>query len=183
MAVLKSEEMEEVRTESAASAIISDKPEQDFVAGVKLVRRVSPLVLVALEKANNPFITGKAGFEAAGIAFDPKALASEAEDRTDEQKAVAARFAMAIMPKTAEVLACFSCTREELRKFARDPVALEDASFDILENVTSSQDMVEAMLLVTKEMSLFQKVRVSPAPEEQTPESATTGKKKLDHTG
>lgn len=176
MAILKAESMapqEETRESIIERAIISDNSEK-LVAGVKCIRGVSPLVMVALIRANNPFVTGQKGFDAAGIAFSPTS-------KTDDEQA--AQFGVLLMPKTAEVLACFSCDRQTLRLFSIDSEALKEAALDILEDIETLEEMAQAMVFVTKELSSVGKSQVVKSSEDEKPEAEALGKKKLLPTG
>lgn len=166
---------EEERHEVIADAILNDAPS---IPGFQCVRNITPLVMVALQRSNNPYITGRKGFDAIGIEFD-----GDGRQLTD-----AAGFAMAMMPKTAEVLILLSCSREELRCFSRDSAALDNAALDLVE-VSTVDALMEATVFVSKQLEALAKSRADQAPEDEKPSAAAieeggaTGSKKLVRTG
>lgn len=168
------EATEEARHKVIAEAIVGVTP---AIPGVDCVREITPLVMTALQRANNPFITNRKGFEAIGIEFDKKG----------KQVTDPAAFALAIMPKTAEILVLLSCTREELKRFAVNSVALEDAALDLMEGATMQQ-LGEATIFVTVQLNQISKARAAKSPEEDKPgaaslEEVTGAKKKPGPTG
>lgn len=180
MAILKQADIEpneeQQRQNTIGKAIAGVIPKE--VAGIPILRGISPLVMEALRRANNPYITGKKGFEAANISFDPT------PDKDEESRG--AEFAMAMMGKTAEVLACFSCSREELKEFAfgSDQNALKEAVFDIMENATLEQ-MAEATVFVSVQLKMASKARADKSPDDTKPKAETieSEKKRQRHTG
>lgn len=160
MAIIPAKDMEaeEARHEVIAEAIVSNIPS---LPGVDCVRGITPLVMSALQRANNPFITNRKGFEAIGIEFDAKG-----KQTTDP-----ASFALALMPKTAEVIVLLKCSREDLKRFAVNPPALEDAAQDFLEGSTMEQ-LGEAMIFVSNQLQQISKARAAKSPEEEKPEAA-----------
>lgn len=175
MAVINSKDVgsEEARHETIAEAIIDNTP---VIPGVVCVRGITPLVMSALQRANNPFITNRKGFEAIGIEFDKKG----------KQVTDATTFALAIMPKTAEFLILLSCSREELKRFAVNPEALQDAALDIMEVATMEQ-LGAATVFVSEQLQQIAKARATKSPEDDKPEAAALGenwaKKKPGPTG
>ena len=149
---------DEARQESIANAIIGGSP---AIPGVECVRSITPLVMCALQRANNPFITNRKGFEAMGISFDNKG----------NQLTDAASFALALMPKTAEVMVLLSCTREELKQFAVSPAALEDAALELMDGATMEQ-LGEATIFVSNQLQLVAKSRAAKSPEDDKPEAS-----------
>lgn len=175
MALLKPTEMdtEEDRHNIIAEAIIGKTP---VIPGVVCVREITPLVMAAMQRANNPFITNRKGFEAIGIEFD-----SEGKQLTDP-----ASFALAIMPKTAEILILLSCSREDLKRFAVSPLALEDAALDLMDTSTM-EDLAAGMLFVSEQLEQISKSRAAKSPEDEKPSASAleenSGKKKRARIG
>jgi len=133
------------------------------VCGLHCVRDITPLVMTVLQRTNNPFVTGKAGFEAAGISF--------AEDGNVQDPA---QFAMRMMPFTAEVLICFSCSREDLKRYAADSAALQSAALDYMEGSTI-EALAEATVFVSERLGVITKSRASPSQESTKPKAAGLG--------
>lgn len=175
MAVIKPQDVasEEARHETIAEAIIDNTP---VIPGVVCVRGVTPLVMAALQRANNPFITNRKGFEAIGIEFD----------KSGKQVTGAAVFALAIMPKTAEFLILLSCDREALKRFAVNPEALQDVALDLMENATMEQ-LGAATIFVSEQLQQIAKARATKSPEDDKPGASALekngAKKKHVHTG
>lgn len=178
MALLKAAQIEiseeENRQNTIAGAITNELP---IIPGVSAVRHITPLVMAALHRANNPYVTAKRGFDAMGIHFD--------EGKTDADPA---EFGIAMMPKTAEVLILLSCDREALKKFAVDPAALLDSALDLMEESTPEM-LAEATIYISQELMTISKTRTVKAPEDsEAPEAAAlsgdaSGKKKPARTG
>jgi len=164
---------EEEKAQVIAEAVIGKAP--DSIADIVFVRDFSPLVMMALQKANNPFATHLKGFREMGIEFD-----EEGNRLTD-----AAEFAMLMMPKTAEVLVLWSCSREELKRYAVDPRGLGDAAINLMADVTSIDEMTKAMERVSDQMQKFNGVQVVKSPDDTKPESEAlkegAGKAKKQH--
>lgn len=174
MAILKPEELggpdnEEARHNTIADAIVGGTP---VIPGVACVRDVTPLVMLALLRANNPFITNRKGFEAIGVEFD----------RSGKQITDPATFAMLIMPKTAEILILLSCSREDLKRFGVDPAALEDAALELMDT-SSMEDLAEGMLFVSGKLEQISKSRAAKSPEGEKPGASVLTKKKRGRTG
>lgn len=179
MAVIKPQEIqtEEERHEVIADAFLNDTPS---LPGIKCVRDITPLVMVALQRANNPYVTGQKGFDAAGISLE-----SMGKPNTDDQKKAAVAFAVAMMPKTAEVLVLLSCSRDELKQFARSPEALENAALDFVDG-SSMEGMAAATTFIAERLQGITKSRVTNSPEEEKPSAGPledTGPKKPAPTG
>lgn len=157
MPILRDEDLtaEEQRHEALDAVFIDNRP---TFAGFQTVRHVTPLVMVALRKANNPFVTARKGFEAMGLNLD-------GPDKTDS-----AEFGIAMMPKTAEVLILLSCSREELKRFASNPAALENAALDLVDGSTL-EFMAEATGFVSDIIKLVSKAQAVQAPEDEKIES------------
>jgi hypothetical protein len=166
---------DESRQEVIAEALTSQTP---AVPGIVAVRGITPLVMAALHRANNPYVTGKKGFTAMGIQFE--------DGKTDVD---AGSFGIAMMSKTAEVLILLSCDRPALKSFAGNPASLEDAALDFMED-TTPEVLAEATVFVSEQLMAISKTRVTQAPDEaETPEAAALkeggkpGPKKLVPTG
>ncbi len=174
MSVLKAEQIsEEERHEVIAEAVIGKPP---VIPGVEIVRGITPLAMIVLQKANNPYITNRKGFAALGVEFD----------KSGKLISDAAQFGMVMMPKTAEMLAVFSCTREQLKQFASDPAALEDATFELLDTLTTKQ-LKDATLVISEQLEKLSKSQATQDPDEEKPSAASletmNGKKKHNRTG
>lgn len=162
MALLKPNDVapegDESRQEIIAEALTSIAPK---IPGVQAVRHITPLVMSALHRANNPYVTAKRGFDAMGIEFDG-----------DKMKLDPAAFGISMMPKTAEVLVLLSCDRDTLKKYAVDAAALESAALDFMEDSTP-EILAEATVFVSQQLMTISKTRSTKAPEDQeAPESA-----------
>lgn len=170
--ILKPEQLsEEARHEATEKVMLTPHGE---LPSFPLVRHITPLVLVALQRANNPYITGRKGFEVIGITFD--------EDN-DLQSTDRMSFAIAIMPKTAEVLLLLSCTREELKRFATHPEELESRAQDIVEESTK-EFMAQATVIISEELQAVSGSKANIADEKPTVEAIEVDeKKKQDPTG
>jgi hypothetical protein len=178
MPILKASELapdsEETRQATLAEGILAPP---HSVPGFVCVRRITPLVMAALQRANNPYITARKGFEAMGVEFD-----EEGNQLTD-----AASFGVAMLPKTAEVLLLMSCTREQLKRYAVSPQALESDALDIVEDSTL-ETLAQATAFITSELQLMAKTQVIPAPEDEKPSAealkgGAEGSKKPARTG
>jgi len=173
MAILNPKDVatEETREDILAEALVGTIP---GMPGVECVRGFSPLVMLALQKANNPFVTNRKGFEAIGIEFDSKG----------QQLTTPAEFGFAMMPKTAEVLVLFTCSREDLKQFAVSPAALEDAALELLDGLTLEQS-AEAMVFIAERMKRIGKAQATKAEDDTKPVASTmpVGKKKHGPTG
>lgn len=168
-------ESDAARQETIGEALIDNAPK---IPGVTAVRHITPLVMSALHRANNPYVTAKRGFDAMGVVFDGKTTSLDP-----------AGFGIAMMPKTAEVLILLSCDRDTLKKYAVDPAALENAALDLMEDATPEL-LAEATVFVSEQLITISKSRATKAPEEQeSPEAAALkgggrpGPKKLARTG
>lgn len=164
---------DESRQEVIAAALVSEAPS---IPGIKAVRHITPLVMVALQRANNPYVTARRGFEAMGIDFDGEAT------KTDP-----AAFGIAMMPKTAEVLILLSCDKETLKKYAVGSTTLQSDAMDFMED-TTPEVLAEATVFVSEQLMSISKTRATKAPEERdSPEASTlngaSGKKKHVRTG
>lgn len=162
---------EEARQETIAAALVSESP---AIPGITAVRHITPLVMVALQKANNPYVTAHRGFEAMGIDVSAEA--------TKEDPAA---FGIAMMPKTAEVLVLLSCDKDRLKRYAVDAAALQNDAMDFMEE-TTPEVLAEATVFVSEQLMMISKTRANKAPEERdTPEASTLngGKKKPVRTG
>ncbi len=155
---------EEDRENILGEVLIDSAPE---IPGMNCIRGISPLVMTALQRTNNPYVTGKKGFLAAGIDFEEK------EDKAEQEQA-AGEFAMAMMPFTAEVLICWTCSREELKKYARDSKALQSAALDFMEDSTMEK-LAEATIYVSRQLAAITKSRAVPAPDQRKPKAEMTG--------
>lgn len=165
---------EEERNEVITDAIIDEAP---AIPGFQCVRGLSPLVIVALQRANNPYMTARRGFDAIGIQFD----------ESGKQLTSSAEFGIAMLPKTAEVLVLVSCSRDELKWYSKDPESLESAALDLVD-ATDMGVLVEATSFVAKLLEATSKSKVDPAPEDEKPSAAAieeggTNAKKLVRTG
>lgn len=174
MAVIQPADIdEEKRHEIIADAVIGGSP---GIPGVECIREITPLVMSALQRANNPYITNRKGFEAIGIKFDADG----------NQVSDAAEFALAIMPKTAEVIVLLSCPREQLKQFAVNPAALQDAALDIMETATMEQ-MGMATVFVSEQLQRISRARATKSTDDDKPEAQAlaqvNGKKKPGRTG
>ena len=151
MAILKLEELE-TREDALAKAFTSDMPRP--LNGIKFVRKISPLVVVALNKANNPYLTGKRGFEALGLTMEGDSVSTPAE------------IGVAIMPKTAEVIVLLTCGRDDLKRYAEDSKALQSAALDMLED-HDVDFFAKATELISEELGGVSKTQAAEAPEEE----------------
>lgn len=168
-------ESDEQRQETIADALTSTSPK---IPGIEAVRHITPLVMSALHRANNPYVTAKKGFAAMGIEFDGEKTDLDPTD-----------FGIAMMPKTAEVLILLSCDRDTLKKYAGDSAALNDAALDFMEDATP-EILAEATIYVSQQLVAISKTRATNAPEDKpSPEAAAlkeggnNGPKKHARTG
>lgn len=177
MALLNTEEIapegETTRENIIARAIVDSAPS---VPGFTCVRGVSPLVMLALQLANNPFVTNRPGFVAAGVRFD-----------TDgKQVSTDAEFGILMMPKTAEMLVLLTCDREQLKKYSASAETLQSAALDFMESSTMEELSTAAMVLGDW-LSNVAKTRAVKAPDEDRQKPAdmgeATGPKKPARTG
>lgn len=180
MAIMKSTEVapenaqvdyDEARQETIAAALVSESPD---IPGIKAVRHITPLVMVALQKANNPYVTARRGFEAMGIDFDGETT-----------KADPAAFGIAMMPKTAEVLILLQCEKDALKRYAVDSAALQNDAMDFMEE-TTPEALAEATVFISEQLMTISKTRATKAPEEREAPQAgplVSGKKKPARTG
>lgn len=177
MSVLKPNEIApEDRENSIAESIIDGIPE---VPGVKCVRGMSPLVMTALHRSNNPYVVGRPGFEEMEIEFED-----------DGKVRNAAAFGVAMMPKTAAVLVLWSCDREALKRFATAPEALESASLDFMEEFPGGvSGLAEATIHVSEALQAVQLSKAVAVDDEEKPQASTlngeggVGPKKHARTG
>lgn len=174
MAVIKPQE---IQTEEERHAVVEESILLDVPSfpGRKCVRDITPLVMTALHRANNPYVTGKKGFASIGVQFG----------ENGEQQTSPLDFAILMMPKTAEVLLLLSCTREELKAFARVPGALEDAALDIVED-SSMDAMAAATVFISERLKAISGSRVAASPDDDKPAASTledTGPKEPAPTG
>lgn len=174
MPLLKAEEIsEEERHSIIEKAFFPDKSKFPLPC----VRFFAPLVMVALRRANNPYLTGRKGFDALGIEFgeDGKQITPPAE------------FFMLMMIKTAELLVCFSCTVDELKAFTMSSVILESAAMDLMEEHLGDMDkMASAAEFVSEQMEILVKSQAKKSSKDDKPSAEAiekTGKKKHGHTG
>lgn len=179
MATIKLEDMspktcEEERHNIIAESVINKSP---AIPGVETVRDITPLVMLALQLANNPYVTGKKGFSAMGIEFDGK------NTNLDH-----AEFGIRMMPKTAEVLVLFSCDKDKLKQYATNYSSLENDALEFIESSTL-ESLAEATVYISERIDAMSKSRASKARgDEGTPEAAALreggkGPKKLARTG
>ncbi len=152
---------EEQREGSVGQAIFDKKP---VIPGVVCVRGLSPLAMHALMRSNNPFVTGKKGFEAAGIAF-----VGDSDEAAD-----ISNFALAMMPYTAAAVVCFTCSEEDLMEYADDPKALKFAAFRFMEHSTN-ETLAAAMVVISEKAGMLSKSRAVPAPSQTKPEADLGG--------
>jgi len=144
------------REQTIETALLDAPPD---LPGVKCVRTITPLVMTVLQRTNNPYVTGKAGFEAAGISF--------LEDGNVQDPA---QFAIRMMPFTAEVLICFMCTRDELKHYATKSDALQSAALDYMEGSTV-EALAEATVFVSEQLGVIAKTRAVPSRDLEKPEA------------
>lgn len=158
MAILKPETMsEEERHEIIEDALIGGT-----ASPVPCVRDFSPLVIIALRRANNPYMTHRKGFDALGVKFD-----EDGKQLTDPVE-----FVMMMMMKTAEVLVLFSCSHEELKEFVKSPEKLENASMDFMgEHLPDIEAASNATIFVTEKMGAMSRSQAAKAKEDDKPEA------------
>lgn len=163
---------EEDHHEAVEQAIICDSSG----CPVPCVRFFAPLVLVTLRRANNPYLTGRRGFDAIGVEFDG-----------DKQLTPPADFVMMMMVKTAEVITLFSCSQDELKAFALDSAKLESAAMDLMsEKLDTMEKISDATIFVSEKMSILSKTQAKKSSEDDKPSAeglGTSGKKKRGRTG
>lgn len=155
------EEKEAQREVTIGESLLGNTP--DIPGGIKCVREFTPLVMTALQRTNNPYVTGKAGFEAAGISF------SEDGNVKDPSQ-----FAIRMMPYTAEVLICFTCPREDIKRYAVDAPALQSAALEYMENSTI-EALAEATVFVSERLGVITKTRAVSAPDAKPKAAALEG--------
>lgn len=165
---------EEERHDAIANVLLTDAP---VIPGITCVRHITPLVMTALQRANNPYVTGKKGFEAIGIEFD-----SQGKQLTD-----LSQFSLAMMPQTAEVLVLLSCSREELKRYTVNPEELESKALDLVEESTLEK-MGEATVFIVEQLKAVSLSRSVTSSEDKPLDSAVqkgggTRPKKLGRTG
>lgn len=176
---------EETREQTIARAITNEVP---TVPGITAVRGITPLVMAALQTANNPYVTAKAGFDAMGITFKMVEVDVEIEGKEEKQwqsqtDMPAASFGIAMMTKTAEVLVLLAADRDTLKRYAVDRLALADAAMDLMEE-TTPELLAEATVFISGMLVPISKTRAVKAPEDAGPPEATpTAKKKPSRTG
>jgi len=162
MPILNQESIsEERREELVAEALLDETP---LPKGIKCIRGTAPLVILALQKANNPYLTGRKGFDAVGIEFAPDG--TQLTSNSD--------FALMMMAKTAEVLILWSCSNQLLKKYAVNPALLEDAALDLLCEATTDQ-MAEATVHIAKQLELLSKTRAVKDESEEAPKVEMKG--------
>lgn len=180
MAILNQEAIsEEEHHEAVEQALLGDRTG----CTVPCVRFFAPLVIVALRKANNPFLTGRRGFEAVGVEYDEKGKQLTPPDQ----------FMFLMLTKVAEVLACFSCSQDELKSFALSSEKLESEAMDLLEREFTddhgNMDMGrldKAISFISKRMAILSNTQAKKSKEDDKPSAeglANNGKKKRGHTG
>lgn len=175
--VAPEEEKERQRDNSIANSIIgNDAPD---IPGITCLRGMSPLVMTALHRSDNPYVVGKPGFEAAGIKFEPDGSVKDF-----------AAFGVAMMPKTAAVLVLWTCSREELKRFAMAPEALESASLDYMEEFAGGvAGLAKVTIHVSEALQAVQLSKAVAVDKDEAPKASTlngeghTGPKKLARTG
>lgn len=157
---LEEGDQERARENSTSDALISEVPQ---IPGIECVRGISPLVMTALHKANNPYVVGKRGFELLGVKFTEE---GKIEDL--------AAFGVAMNPKTAEVLVLWTCDRQELKKFAMDSSSLQDAALDYMEDFPGGiEGMAAATEHVTKALQAVQLAKAVASDAEDKPKAST----------
>ena len=162
MPVLKQEQLsEEARHDVIGGAIVAGPPS---LPGYEIRRDFTPLVVAALQRARNPFIVGREAFISIGIEFDAKG----------KQLTSPSQFAIAMMPKTAEVLLLLTCEREKLKEYAVNPVLLESDSLDVVEDSTM-EAMAQAMIFISDRLKISQVSRAVPDPKDKKPDAAGKG--------
>lgn len=173
MAILKPEAL----TEENRHALIEDAlVDGGMKPPVPCVRDFAPLVIIALRRANNPYMTHRKGFDAIGVEFD-----EHGKQLTDPVE-----FVFKMMLKTAEVLVLFSCTHEELKEFVRSSDKLEDAAMDFMgKHLPNIEAASQATLFVTKKMEAMSRSQAATDTEDDKPKAETldNGKKKRNLTG
>lgn len=168
MAIIKEEDIrteEEQRHDISADAFLTDAPS---IPGFACVRHFTPLVMVALHKANNPYITGTKGFEAMGVDIDLLSKTGKQDDESAKQ--AASDFALRMMPKTGEVLVLLTCSREELKQFAKDSDALESAAMDLVEGSTM-EALATATMHISQQQQMITKTQAVPSAKDETPDA------------
>lgn len=164
MAVIKQvelapEEKEKERENIISESIIGRIPE---IPGIKCLRGMSPLVMTALHRSNNPYVVGRPGFEEMGIKFDEGGKVANF-----------AAFGVAMMPKTSAVLVLWSCDRDALKRFAVDAIALESASLDFMEDFPGGVGgLAEATIHVSEALRAVQ-LSKAVAVEDDKPHAST----------
>jgi len=156
---IAAEDADASRENSIAEALVGNAP---HIPGVTVVRGITPLVMLALQRVNNPYVTAAKGFAAMGIKFEG--------GETDSDPAA---FGISMMPKTAEVLILFSCDKADLRRYATAPAALEEAALDFMEDTTPDV-LAEATVFISGMLTTLSKSRAEKAPEDtEAPEAST----------
>jgi hypothetical protein len=170
MPILKLQDLEEERHEKIAASMVAGAP---IIPTFSPVRNFTPLVVAALQMAQNPYVIGKAGFESIGIKFNAKG--KQVTDPT--------AFAIAMMPKTAEAVVALTCDREQLKAYAVNPAALQSAALDLMEESTM-EALAGATVYIAEQLGAISASRANPAPKERKPQSGGgSGAKKHVRTG
>lgn len=154
------EEKEVRREHSISESLIDDIPQ---VKGITCLRGMSPLVMTALQRSNNPYVTGRPGFEEAGVNIGDDGKVTDF-----------AAFGIAMMPKTAAVLVLWTCDRPTLKMFATSPEFLENAALDYMEDFPGGiQGLAEVTIHVSKALEAIQLSKAVPAEDEDSPKAST----------
>lgn len=146
------------------------------------VRGMAPLVMAALQIANNPYVTGARGF--AAMKFEEMGIRFEEKDGKQVVNDPAG-FGIAMMTKTAEVLILVTCDNEQLKRCAMDATALQDAALDYM-TTTTFEELAAATVKVSEMLVSSGKSRVSPEDKDApkaSPFEESGGKKKRVRTG
>lgn len=169
MPILKPQDLtpEEERHETIAKQIVGSTCN---IAGA--VRGMTPLVMAALQLANNPYVTGLRGFAAMGL----EEMGIYFEEIEGKQVVNdPAGFGIVMMQKSAEFLVLVTCENVQLKQFAVDAQELQSASLDYME-VASFEDIAAATVKISELLVNSGKSRVSRAPEDkEAPKAATIG--------
>lgn len=160
MPILKQEDIEDSNEQRHAIVEKLFVTKAPSIPGFQCVRHMTPLVMVALQRANNPYLTNRKGFESIGVEFD-----AEGKQVTDS-----VQFAIAMMPKTAEVLVLLSCSNDELKSFVSHPDELASSAMDLVDE-SDMDTMAEATMFVAEQLQAISKSRAAISDSDKKPES------------